>query len=378
MSRKPVLTFYTNMPTPYQLDFFGALKEHFDLRVVYFTTREADRQWQLGTSGEGYAVKVLKNSRLALMIQKKVPSFHYSREIISLAKEDDGEFVLVNGTYWSPNVVLALFYSYKKNKKIAFWSEPVFPVNNRLRFWLKKAMLWPVRRYTNFLLAIGKQAESAYRKYGYNKSIYNIPYNINSRLFRKEELQQRIFQKLLNEYKSKGETVLLSSGSLIPRKGMDTVISAFLRLPSQVNARLIIMGDGEVKEDLKRLSNNNERIHFIGFQEKEMIPYWFNLADIFVFASRYDGWGLVINEATAAGNAIICSNVVGAAADKLIDMHNAIILDPEDVTGFANAMESLITNNELRSELLRNSESLKAVFSSDYNAQRVYDIYSNA
>jgi hypothetical protein len=209
------------MPTPYQLDFFGALKAHFDLRVVYFTAREADRQWQLGTAGEGYTVQVLENNWLALMLQKRFPSFHYSRKIVSLAKEDDGEYVLVNGTYWSPNVILALYHSYKKNKKVAFWSEPVFPVKNRIRFWLKKTMLWPVKRYTTFLLAIGKQAEQAYRLYGYKKSIFNIPYNINSQLFRKENLQQGIFQKLLDEYKSKGETILLSSGSLIPRKGMD-------------------------------------------------------------------------------------------------------------------------------------------------------------
>jgi glycosyltransferase involved in cell wall biosynthesis len=375
LNRKPILSFYTNMPTPYQLDFFEALKEYFDLRVIYFTSRESDRQWDLSTKEPGYGIRVLNNNRVALLVQKKFSSFHFSNQIISLLRKDEADFVLVNGTYWSPNVLLALYISYKRNKKVAFWSEPVFPVKNRLLFLIKKTMLLPIIRYTHMLLAIGKQAELGYKKYGYKKPIYNIPYNINHHLFDIKNLDQDIFQKLVLKYKAKGEIILLSSGSLISRKGMDTVIKAFMQLSEDLNARLIIIGDGEQRNEMQTLINGNDRIELLGFQQKEMVPYWFNLADIFVFASRYDGWGLVINEAAAADIAIISSVSVGASADKLVNQHNAILLNAEDVEGFAEAMQNLIYDKAMRNKLVNNNKIVKTELSSEYNAKKLYDIY---
>ena len=376
MKEKPILSFYTNMPTPYQLDFFEALKELFELRVVYFTTRESDRQWDLSLSGNGYSVQVLKNNLLAKLMQKKITSFHFSNQIFRILKHDKADFVIVNGTYWSPNVVLALRYSYKRKKKVAFWSEPVFPVANRFVFNIKKMMLGPVFRYSHLLLAIGKQAAESYRQYGYPKQVFNIPYNINSSLFERKNLDQSLFQELMIKFKPGKEIVLLSSGSLIHRKGMDILVRAFMQLPEHLNAHLLLMGDGESKEELQQLSANSNRVHFIGFQEKNRVPYWFNLADIFVFASRYDGWGLVINEALAAEKPVICSNTVGAAKDKLINLQNAIVIDDEDIKKWSQAMEQLITNEAFRHKIIENSQVVKEELSSDFNAKKVYDIYS--
>jgi len=379
MNRKPILYFFTNMPTPYQLDFFSALKNYFDLKVVYFTARESDRQWELSTSGDGYSVLVLKNSRIALWVQKRIPSFHYSKDIFSVFKNEPADYVIVNGTYWTPNVVIALCKAHKMKTKVAFWSEPIFPVNNRIRFLIKKIMLWPVFRYSDCLLAIGKRAEEGYRKYGYSKDIYNIPYNIDISLFRKENLQQQLLHKLMTQFKPENEIILLTSGSLIPRKGMDTVIKAFLCLPSSINARLIIMGDGEEKEKLMALCNNAANIHFIGFQDKRMVPYWFNLANIFVFASRYDGWGLVINEALAAGKPVISSRLVGAAVDKLAHLQNAVLLDDvESVDELSAAMHKLITDEGFRDWIAHNSSLMKDELSSEFNARKIYDIYQLA
>jgi glycosyltransferase involved in cell wall biosynthesis len=146
-------------------------------------------------------------------------------------------------------------------------------------------------------------------------------------------------------------------------------------LPQHFNATLIIAGDGEEKENLKALAAGNDKIHFIGFQEKNRVPYWFNLADVFVFASRYDGWGLVINEAIAAGNAIICSTATGAATDKLIDGENAVLLNAEDVNGYAAAMEKMANDNAYREMLRSRSNQLRASLSSQYNAEQLHAIF---
>jgi len=371
---KPTLTFFTNMPTPYQLDFFMSLKDYFQLTVVYFSLRETDRQWKLSQSTDEYSVRTLKNMRLARLIQRRIPSFHFSWEIFSVVKEGNPDLVIVNGTYWAPNVIAAIVLNKrKKQTKVAYWGEPVFE-SSGLQHFLKRKLLWAVRKYTDFLMVIGSRADKCYRSYGYSKPIYNIPYNIDTALFDKSNLNNELMNKLSAKYKGNGELILLTSGSLINRKGIDTVIKAFLKVQRGLNASLLIMGDGEEKKNLVELADANPHIRFIGFQEKEEIPAWFNLADIFVFASRYDGWGLVINEALAANNAIICSNKVGAAEDVLIDNFNSYIFDSEDIDGLADKIKILITDPAVRENFKVNSTGAARSLSSAYNAKRVYEI----
>jgi glycosyltransferase involved in cell wall biosynthesis len=374
---KPTLSFYTNMPTPYQVDFFDALKNYFDLHVIYFTTRESDRLWTLSATGQGYKVSVLKNGLLAKLVQKKVSSFHSSPDISKLIKEDKSSFVIVNGTYWSPNVVRAVSINHEMKKWVAYWSEPVFAVNSKLRFWLKKLMLSTVLNKTDCILAIGSRAEAGFRSYGYEKAIYQVPYNINTELFARSNLDQRKLGDMEKMYKPNGEYIFLSSGSLIERKGMDIIIQAFEEAGKKANIKLLILGDGEEKSKLVNLTKGDQRIEFIGFQEKEMIPYWFNMADSFVFATRYDGWGLVINEALAAGKPVISTRAAGAAADQL-NSENSIICEPEDIAGFAKAMYLMATDNQLNEEFINKTRNISTKLSSAYNARKVYDICTNS
>jgi len=374
---KPSLSFYTNNPTPYQIDFFSALKNYFNLKVIYFTNRELDRTWDLKVTDPGYEVVTLNDNQLATLIQKKVVSFHFSFQIIKELVNDKADFILINGTYWTPNVLLSLFISKFRKKIIFYWNEPLFPINNRLKYYLQYFLLFPVRVCTNALMAIGQNGVDSYKKYGYKKPIYILPYNIDISLFSKTNLDTYKLNDLTAVYKSNCEVVFLTSGSLIHRKGMDTVIKAFLKIKENKNIRLLILGDGPDKEYLQQLSAAaSERIHFLGFKEKEEVPYFFALSDIFIFASRYDGWALVINEAAAADLPIISSNKVGAAMDNLINGYNGFTCDAEDVDEFYKCMNLLITDKQKRKEIVLNMRPLKELLSSDYNAKMLYGICS--
>lgn len=371
---KPGLTFYTNMPTPYQLDFFDELKLRFDLTVVYFTAKENDRIWDLRLSGDGYKTVLLENSRSFKWIQQLFPSVHYSRALTEFGDNDANQFVIVNGTYWSPNVVLAIKTAAKRRKTVAFWSEAIFPVSNKLKIFIKRMLFKPVKDHTDFLMAIGRKAESCFREYGYANEIFNIPYNIRTDLFSGTAMDQVKLVHLQGKFGKGKDVIFLSSGSLIHRKGMDILINAFKRFPRETKAQLLIIGDGEDREILQSLIGGDSRIHLLGFQSKEDVPYFFRIADVFVFASRYDGWGLVINEAVAAGCAVISSDMVGAATDALVDGETAIICKSDDESAFHDAMNRMLDQSE-RSRFQRAVMDKAEVFSSEYNAKRVYEIF---
>ena len=369
------LAFYTNMPTPYQLDFFQELQHYFNLSVIYFTDRENDRQWKL-KKDSSYPSITLKNGWLTKNIQKKITSFHFSWRIFPVLVRDQARFVIVNGTYWSPNVVLALLISKIRGKTVFFYGEPLFK-SRGIIFWVKKNILaFPIRKFTSAIFAIGSNAVESYKALGYKRELYNIPYNIREDLFSNSLKETDFFRLLEKRFKSNDEIVLLSSGALVERKGMDTIIKAFMLLPDQRKVNLLILGDGDQRPALEKMAAGKSNIFFLGFQEKNEIPHYFLLADIFVFASRYDGWGLVINEAVISNNAIICSNTVGAAADQIIDGENGLLLDPEDVFGFKNAMELLIGDKHKRDAFIEHASGIRHVFTSSYNAEKVYAICS--
>ena len=58
-----------------------------------------------------------------------------------------------------------------------------------------------------------------------------------------------------------------------------------------------------------------KHVHFLGFRNQTQLPACYALADVFVLPSRYEAWGLVVNEAMCSGLPIIASDKVGAARD---------------------------------------------------------------
>ena len=215
---------------------------------------------------------------------------------------------------------------------------------------------------------------ASFEDYGVTVPKFIIPYNIDAAGFARAKPDR--VAALRNQYKANGEVIFLSSGSLIERKGMDILVRAMkeIALP---NIRLIIIGDGPERSKLEAMIGNDARIILAGFQQPDDIPAFFAFADVFVFASRYDGWAVVINEAIAAGLPIISSRNVAAAVEMITSPDMGILCDSDDVDCFTNAMEELAINEVRRKTIQSNIAPLVPFVSSDYNAQRVYDIFVN-
>jgi glycosyltransferase involved in cell wall biosynthesis len=376
MNSKPHLLFLTNMPTPYQLDYFDALSKYFELHVCYFTDREADRYWQLSLSNQNYKVTVLNSFCYALKIQHYIPSFHHSGKLKKFIDDTEFDFLILNGTYWTPNVRIALRKASNKKAKITFWGEPLLPSGKFVKG-IKEIAFSLLKKHTDFIMAIGNEAITSYRSLGYNKPIYNIPYSINGASFKKENLDIAQYNTMVKRYRDGVDCLYLSSGSLIHRKGMDTIINAFKNLSPDIKARLLIIGEGPERDNLKALAGNADVV-FAGFQQKEMVPYFYAIADIFVFASRYDGWGLVINEAIEAGKPIIASRRTGAVRELLVDGESCYLCEPDDISAFCLRMNELAINLRNREKMAQMAATSAVGRSSEETAEKVYGIYKMA
>ncbi|WP_342646856.1 glycosyltransferase family 4 protein [Mucilaginibacter sp. CSA2-8R] len=372
MINKPSLTFYTNIPTPYQLSFFNELSKLFTLTVVYYSATENNREWDFNLDFD-YQVIVLKNNSIAKAVQKKIVDFHFSWQIFKTVWSDKSENIIVGGSYWIPNGFFALLLSRIKGKKVAYYSEPLFEVKGKIKYAVKWLMLRILTLTCNAIFCIGRKAARSFEAFGVNTPKFIIPYNINSKEFINiDESKKRDF---IERYKPNGEIILLSSGSLIERKGMDVLIAAFTQIKRD-DARLIIIGDGSQKAELQKSYGADHRIILAGFQKPDDIPYFFAIADIFAFASRYDGWAVVINEAIAANLPVISSDHVGAALELITSPELGIVCKSDNVDDFKSAMQTLIFDETKRIEIKQASVPLIPLISSDYYAAKVYDIFT--
>jgi glycosyltransferase involved in cell wall biosynthesis len=94
-------------------------------------------------------------------------------------------------------------------------------------------------------------------------------------------------------------------------------------------------------------SEVRSRIEYLGFQPPDELPKFFGQADVFVLPSRYDGWGVVINQAVAAGLPVICSDQVGAGFDLVDEGVNGSKFSAGDEEGLFQAMRHFVDHPEI-------------------------------
>jgi 1,2-diacylglycerol 3-alpha-glucosyltransferase len=136
----------------------------------------------------------------------------------------------------------------------------------------------------------------------------------------------------------------MASFRLIPRKNALTLIAAFESYCVRMFAEawdLVICGSGEQRDEIiefihaRKLS---DKVHLVGFLPHHEVGHWYGLAQVFIHPALKEQWGLVINEACAAGLPVICSNTVGSAPDLVHQGVNGFLFDPTDVEEMTSCM----------------------------------------
>ena len=150
----------------------------------------------------------------------------------------------------------------------------------------------------------------------------------------------------------------LASARFVEKKNLARLIEAYARY-KRLSVRkeqgnktetwdLVLLGDGPLKRELGREIAElglAEDVRLPGFKQYDELPTYYGLASAFVHASTVDQWGLVVNEAMAAGLPVLVSNRCGCVPDLLQEGVNGFSFDPLDVEQLASLMFKLSTLN---------------------------------
>ena len=132
----------------------------------------------------------------------------------------------------------------------------------------------------------------------------------------------------------------LYSGYLIPRKGVDYLLQAWMKhIQTYPKDQLLLVGGGELQESLSKTYGREKSIYFMGTVVYDTIYRYYNAADVFVIPTLEDNWSLVVPEAMACGLPVACSVYNGCYPELVHEGENGALFDPLDVKSTVKALD---------------------------------------
>lgn len=192
------------------------------------------------------------------------------------------------------------------------------------------------------------------------------------------------------EFSVDGCKTILTIGGIEPRKNTISTLRAFARVKAHFAAKderaVWLLGGGETLFDYRDYREEffsemekleiemGEDVFILGRVPEEMIADLYNAADVFVFPSLREGWGLVVLEAMASGAPVIASNIE-PLTEFMEDGKNSLLVSPMDYEALADGIIRILEYGELREELIAGGTDTAVQYGWDSVALEHLNIY---
>ena len=202
---------------------------------------------------------------------------------------------------------------------------------------------------------IGSENRRWLERFGFpEERLFSAPYCVDSERLQLAGSLHSDPEALRKRFGIEGDDpVILSVSRLAPEKQPLELLDAFVRVRRIQRCVLLIVGAGELEKAM-RVRVEREAIpdvKFAGFLNQTDIAAAYCVADVFVLFSRYEPWGLVVNEAMHLGLPVVASDRVGAAADLVEEGRTGYVVRYRDIQALADRLSELIADPQLRQRL---------------------------
>ncbi len=189
-----------------------------------------------------------------------------------------------------------------------------------------------------------------------------------------------------------GARVLLSIGGIEPRKNTITTLKAYNIARSELEEKgqklVWLIGGGETLFDYRDYRDEffsevkslglelDKDVFVLGNVPEDKMPSLYNSADVFVFPSIKEGWGLVVLEAMAASVPIIASGIE-PMTEYLLDEENALLISPMDYEDLAKKIMILLDNADLQAHFIKRGLNTAKMYSWQNAARKHIEFYND-
>ncbi len=244
---------------------------------------------------------------------------------------------LVNLAGWGhPLLLAAMLLARARGIPVCIESDTQFdPATPWWRRALKRLVLPILFRIPRRFFPAGSRQADYFRRYGVSASrirIAQMTVDVRAIELGVKRLRQQVG--------SDPGCVFLYVGRLESYKGIEDLLSAFATM-KPAHCRLVIVGDGSLRALVTAAANQHPEIEYLGRLSGEDLFRAYAHAQVLVLPSRVEPWGLVVNEAMAAGLAIIATDRVGSVDDLVHDGRNGLVVPSGSSAHLAEAMQAL-------------------------------------
>jgi glycosyltransferase involved in cell wall biosynthesis len=170
----------------------------------------------------------------------------------------------------------------------------------------------------------------------------------------------------------------LAVSRLAPEKNLLFLLDAYAAYRSECGGeawKLVIAGDGPFLPQIMQRRHElglDEDVRLAGWRKYTELPAYYGLASVFVHSSVYEPWGLVVNEAMAAGLPVLVSNACSCAPDLVAEGENGHTFDPRDVVALARHLACATRGEYELAAMGRKSAHLISAWSAEAFADRLW------
>ena len=233
---------------------------------------------------------------------------------------------------------------------------------------------------TELIVPTKKAYDLFKKKYNVERNIHIIPTGIEVERFYKEKIPLKKITKLKKEYHlNKKDFTAIFVGRIAEEKNIPFLLDMTEKLVKQTpNFKLLIVGDGPDKENYQNIVKEKhleKNIIFTGKVKWDDIPVYYQLADIFISASKSETQGLTIIEAMAASLPALCIDDE-SFRNTVVDELNGFLF--KDIDQCLKQISKIINNKKLLNSLSNGARNSAEMHSSKYFAEKVLDVYKLA
>lgn len=355
--------FFTNIPSPYRVDFFNELGKKVELTVAFErkTATDRDDSW--------YSQKFIFFNAKFLKVRQIKEESSFGFDAVRLLKKQNYDLVVFDG-YSSPTMIFAIAYCRRKKKNYLISFDGILKQKDGGLLRLLKKYLFGRAKGVLFSNMSAEKYLSTY-----NKRLYLYPF---TSLFERDIVAslpslegKRSLRKKLGLVEEK---IVVSVGRFITVKGFDIAINSLHHLSDNVG--LYLIGGRPTEEYLQLIEQQKaDRIHFVDFMDKNALNEYYQAADLLIMPTRGDVWGLVVNEAMANGLPIVSSDRCVAAVELVKEGENGYIVPVDDEKALAEAINKVLENEETKLQMSQASLEIIRAYTFENMAKRHIEVF---
>jgi glycosyltransferase involved in cell wall biosynthesis len=342
---RPYVVYWNNIPAPYMVERFNALvdKASFDFEVWFNDRVAPDRSWEVDERNWRFKYRYMTTTRLWGRTQ------HWPLPLVSCRPD-----ILVS-LYGEPAFIFGWLLARMRGVKTAFrvlmthdsWvsRHPAKDAIKRFLFKRVDAIETPGEDGKRYAMRYGASADR----------IFFASHTVDVAHFQAGSARSYAKRTSLRSELGLCGTTFIYVGRLWWGKGVNYLLEAFetIQQRSAEAVSLLLVGDGADETALRRqcADRHTQNVVFAGFRQKAELPQYYALADVFVFPTLGDPYGLVVDEAMACSLPVISTSAAGEIRDRVEEGVNGYIVPPENSGALAERMLELAQDPALRDRM---------------------------